>query len=139
MPEEILVVAAQGQSHFGENYIQEALTKIKILAEHKLVWHFIGTIQSNKTADIAKHFDWVHTVEREKIACRLNDQRPDSLPPLNVCIEVNISKEATKSGVTLEELPALAKRVTEMPKLRLRGLMALPSPTIGGCKIKCVN
>lgn len=128
-PEEILAVAEQGQRDFGENYIQEALDKIKVLVDHKLIWHFIGAIQSNKTEDIAKNFDWAHTIEREKIARRLNDQRPDGLPPLNVCIEVNISEEETKSGVTLEELPALAKLISEMPRLRLRGLMALPAPT----------
>lgn len=128
-PEEILAVAAQGQINFGENYIQESLEKVKTLAKHKLIWHFIGAIQSNKTADIAKNFDWVHTVEREKIAQRLNDQRPDDLPPLNVCIEVNISGEDTKSGISLEELPALAKCINDMPRLCLRGLMALPAPT----------
>ena len=128
-PEAILAVAEQGQQDFGENYLQEALEKIKILKEHQLVWHFIGTIQSNKTADIAQNFDWVHTVEREKIARRLNEQRPETLAPLNVCIEVNISGETTKSGVTLEELPGLAKLITAMPKLHLRGLMALPAPT----------
>ena len=128
-PEEIQAVVAQGQRDFGENYVQEALDKIKALADHKLIWHFIGAIQSNKTQLIAKNFDWVHTIEREKIALRLNNERPDNLPRLNVCIQVNISEEETKSGVTLKELPVLVKRISEMPRLRLRGLMALPAPT----------
>ena len=130
-PEEILAAAAGGQRDFGENYLQEAVDKIKVLAEqteHQFIWHFIGTIQSNKTMHIAENFDWVHTIDRAKIAQRLNDQRPENLPPLNVCIEVNLSQESTKSGISLEELPALAKVVSEMPRLRLRGLMSLPAP-----------
>ena len=127
-PEEILAAAAGGQRDFGENYLQEALDKINILAEQKLTWHFIGNIQSNKTAPIAENFDWVHTIDRKKIAQRLNDQRPAHLPSLNVCIEVNLSQENTKSGISLAEIPTLAKSINQMPKLRLRGLMALPAP-----------
>ena len=127
-PEEILAAAAEGQHDFGENYLQEALDKIKVLAEHKLVWHFIGNIQSNKTASIAENFDWVHTIDRQKIAQRLNDQRPEHLPLLNVCIEVNLSQEITKSGISLDEMPALAKYISQTPRLSLRGLMTLPAP-----------
>lgn len=119
---------AQGLSNFGENYLQEALEKIEALADLPLTWHFIGPLQSNKTRPVAQHFDWVHTVDREKIARRLNDQRPDELPPLQVCLQVNISGEASKSGVSLAELPALAAAVQAMPRLKLRGLMAIPAP-----------
>jgi pyridoxal phosphate enzyme (YggS family) len=125
---EIRALAADGQRHFGENYLQEALPKIEELSDLELVWHFIGKIQSNKTDAIAGHFDWVHTLDREKIAARLNDQRLDSQPPLNVCIQVNVSGETTKSGVRPEEVLALAKAVMGYPRLRLRGLMALPAP-----------
>ncbi|QTF92565.1 YggS family pyridoxal phosphate-dependent enzyme [Halomonas sp. BM-2019] len=121
-----------GQREFGENYVQEALEKQAELAElDDIVWHFIGPLQSNKTRDVAEHFAWVHSVDREKIARRLNDQRPDGLPPLEVCLQVNISDEATKSGVSLVELPALAEAVLTMPRLRLRGLMAIPAPAEG--------
>ncbi|AMO54728.1 alanine racemase [Endozoicomonas montiporae] len=118
-----------GQREFGESYLQEALVKIDALSDiHDIVWHFIGPIQSNKTRDIASHFHWVHSVDRLKIAKRLNDQRPDELPPLNICLQVNISGEASKSGVTLDNLEALAKAVAELPNLSLRGLMAIPAP-----------
>ncbi|WP_444985539.1 YggS family pyridoxal phosphate-dependent enzyme [Halomonas mongoliensis] len=118
-----------GQREFGENYVQEALEKQAALADlDGIVWHFIGPLQSNKTRDIAEHFAWVHSVDREKIARRLNDQRPEGLPPLEVCLQVNISDEATKSGASLAELPALAEAVLSMPRLRLRGLMAIPAP-----------
>lgn len=128
-PFEILAVASQGQRRFAENYLQEALPKIQALEAHDLEWHFIGKVQSNKTEEIARYFDWVHTIERERIARRLNDQRPGSLPPLNVCIQVNIDKEPTKSGVLLDELPGLFEAVARYPRLRLRGLMALPAPS----------
>ena len=128
----VLDAMRAGQAAFGENYLQEALDKI---ASVKLaqpqgapVWHFIGPIQSNKTRPIAEHFDWVHTVEREKIAARLSEQRPAGLPDLNICLQVNISGEASKSGVTPAELPALAHAVAQLPRLRLRGLMAIPEP-----------
>jgi hypothetical protein len=125
--QDIARVTAAGISAFGESYLQEAQEKIAALAELNLQWHFIGPIQSNKTQAIASLFDWVHSVEREKIARRLNEQRPTELPPLNICLQVNISGEASKSGVTAEMLPALAQQVKEMPRLRLRGLMAIPA------------
>ncbi|WP_111657879.1 YggS family pyridoxal phosphate-dependent enzyme [Isoalcanivorax indicus] len=115
-----------GAHHFGENYLQEALAKQPALADLPLTWHFIGPIQSNKTRDIAAHFDWVHSVDREKIARRLSDQRPEHLPPLNLCLQVNIDTEASKQGVSLAELPALAEAVATLPRVRLRGLMAIP-------------
>ncbi|MGK5036874.1 YggS family pyridoxal phosphate-dependent enzyme [Janthinobacterium sp. LB3P118] len=126
----VLAAMRAGQSAFGENYLQEALDKIAAvqlaLPQGAPVWHFIGPIQSNKTRPIAEHFDWVHTVEREKIAARLSEQRPAGLPDLNICLQVNISGEASKSGVTPAELPALARAVAQLPRLRLRGLMAIP-------------
>jgi pyridoxal phosphate enzyme (YggS family) len=118
-----------GLNHFGESYLQEALQKIGELRDLPLVWHFIGPIQSNKTAAIAEHFDWVHSIDRAKIARRLSEQRPDHLPSLNVCLQVNISGEETKSGVSLSELPQLANEVLALPHLKLRGLMAIPAPT----------
>jgi len=128
----VLAAAAAGQTAFGENYLQEALDKIAAvrlaLPQAVLAWHFIGPIQSNKTRPIAEHFDWVHTVEREKIAARLSEQRPDGMADLNICLQVNISGEASKSGVSPDDLPALARAVAQLPKLRLRGLMAIPEP-----------
>lgn len=118
-----------GLSEFGESYLQEALEKIGDLNDLDLVWHFIGPIQSNKTRAIASHFHWVHSVDRLKIARRLNAQRPPQLPPLQVCLQVNISGETSKSGVTPEELPQLAQEVSQLPHLQLRGLMAIPSAT----------
>ena len=125
---EILALYRLGQRRFGENYLQEALTKIEELGDYDIEWHFIGPIQSNKTRDIAAHFDWVHSVDRMKIAQRLNDQRPTGLPPLNICLQVNVSDEESKSGCNLEELPQLAREVAALPNLRLRGLMAIPAP-----------
>ena len=128
----VLAAARAGQTAFGENYLQEALDKIAAvklaLPQGALAWHFIGPIQSNKTRPIAEHFDWVHTVEREKIAARLSEQRPAGLPDLNICLQVNISGEASKSGVAPADLPALAHAVAQLPRLRLRGLMAIPEP-----------
>jgi pyridoxal phosphate enzyme (YggS family) len=121
--------AAAGQRDFGENYLQEALAKMDELAGLPLTWHFIGPIQSNKTRPIAERFDWVHSIDREKIARRLAEQRPPGLPPLQVCIEVNVSGEASKSGVAPADLPALAQVITGLPQLKLRGLMAIPEPT----------
>jgi PLP dependent protein len=125
--------AQAGQTAFGENYLQEALAKIAEVEQAGLLleWHFIGPIQSNKTRSIAEHFAWVHSVEREKIAQRLSDQRPESLAPLNVCLQVNISGEASKSGVLPEETEQVAKAIARMPRLRLRGLMAIPEPAEG--------
>jgi len=130
--EAVLEAVAAGQYAFGENYLQEALDKIAAVAAalpgQPIEWHFIGPIQSNKTRPIATSFNWVHTVERLKIAQRLSEQRPDELGPLNICLQVNISGEASKSGVTEEELPELARHVAQLPRLRLRGLMAIPEP-----------
>ena len=120
---------ACGQNAFGENHVQEAVAKITRLAHLPLEWHFIGPIQSNKTRDIAKHFQWVHSLERENIAIRLNSARPAALPPLNVLIQVNVSGQASKSGVAPGGELALARAVTALPQLRLRGLMAIPEPT----------
>jgi len=123
-------LAACGQREFGENYVQEALEKQAALRDLPLVWHFIGPIQSNKTRAIAEHFSWVHSIDRLKIAERLSAQRPAGLPPLQVCIEVNVSGEASKGGVAPAELPALGAAVAALPGLRLRGLMAIPAPTL---------
>ncbi len=127
--EEIRSLAALGQRHFGENYVQEAIDKIADITDIPLIWHFIGPIQKNKTKLIAQHFVWVHSVEREVIATRLNDQRPASLPKLNVCLQINIDNEASKSGITAQQAPALAAKVSAMPNLILRGLMAIPVAT----------
>ena len=130
--EAVLDAVAAGQHAFGENYLQEAVDKIAAVAgalpDAALEWHFIGPIQSNKTRPIASHFHWVHTVERLKIAQRLSEQRPVELGPLNICLQVNISGEASKSGAAPEELMALAHAVAQLPNLRLRGLMAIPEP-----------
>lgn len=128
----IAALAAQGQSDFGENYVQEALTKIAALKTvtangQPLVWHYIGHIQRNKTRDLAEHFDWVHGVDRLIIAERLNDQRPDTLSPLNVCIQVNIDDEASKSGCQPDALPDLVRQISNLRNLRLRGLMIIPA------------
>ena len=120
---------AAGIGDFGENYLQEALEKQAELSELPLIWHFIGPIQSNKTKPIAEHFAWVHSVDRLKIAQRLSEQRPAGLPPLNICLQVNVSAEASKSGCAPAELAALAQAVSQLPNLRLRGLMAIPEPT----------
>jgi pyridoxal phosphate enzyme (YggS family) len=131
-PEAVIEAADAGQHEFGENYVQEALDKIAsvkaLRPDLDLVWHFIGPLQSNKTRLVAEQVDWVHSVDRIKIAQRLSDQRPDSLPPLNICLQVNVSGEVSKSGVAPKELLALAAAVTGMPRLRLRGLMAIPEP-----------
>ncbi len=124
---------AAGQRAFGENYVQEALAKIEALAELRphIEWHLIGPLQSNKTRSVAEQFDWVHSVDRLKIAERLAEQRPTGLPPLNLCLQVNVSGEASKSGVAPAELPALARAVAALPadKVRLRGLMGIPEPS----------
>jgi pyridoxal phosphate enzyme (YggS family) len=120
---------AAGIREFGENYLQEALNKQAQLRDLPLSWHFIGPIQSNKTRAIAENFDWVHSVDRLKIAQRLSEQRPADLAPLNICIQVNVSGEASKSGCTPQDLPALASAIAALPRLKLRGLMAIPEPT----------
>ncbi|HEC73856.1 MAG TPA: YggS family pyridoxal phosphate-dependent enzyme [Methylophaga aminisulfidivorans] len=127
--ERLREVAELGQQRFGENYLQEALEKITALADLNLEWHFIGPIQSNKTRDIANHFDWVHTIDREKIARRLNEQRPTSLEKLNVCIQLNIDDEASKSGIPIADLMPLAEKIEQMENLHLRGIMIIPAPT----------
>ena len=127
--ERIAEAHAAGQRAFGENHAQEAVAKVTALAPLPIEWHFIGPIQSNKTGMIAAHFQWVHSVDREKIAQRLNAARPDGMPPLNVCIQVNVSGEAAKSGVAPGEEAKLADAIARLPRLILRGLMAIPEPT----------
>ena len=117
-----------GQQDFGENYLQEALEKQQQLTALKINWHFIGPIQSNKTKAIANNFSWVHSVERFKIAKRLSEQRPCHLPPLNICLQVNISDEASKSGLSLAELPILVEKIKGLDNICLRGVMAIPAP-----------
>lgn len=128
--DDIRTAFAAGQRAFGENYVQEAISKIEALADLRteIEWHFIGPLQSNKTRPVAEHFDWVHSIDRLKIAQRLSEQRPDTLPPLNVCLQVNVSGEASKSGVPPQDAPALARAIASLPKLRLRGLMSIPEP-----------
>jgi len=116
-----------GQRDFGENYLQEAQQKMSELEDLDICWHFIGAIQSNKTRNIAETFDWAHCIERAKIARRLSDQRPTHLPPLNVCIQVNIDHEDSKAGIDLQQLPELAQEIHELPGIRLRGLMTIPA------------
>ncbi len=129
----VLTAAPAGQRAFGENYVQDAIDKISATRELnpdlQLEWHFIGPIQSNKTRQIAEHFDWVHSVDRLKIAQRLSEQRPSDMPPLQICLQVNVSGEATKSGLEPDALLELARVVNTLPNLRLRGLMAIPEPT----------
>lgn len=127
--ESISAAYAAGLTHMGENYLQEALAKQAQLSHLPLVWHFLGNIQSNKTLEVARHFDWVHAVDRLKIATRLAQQRPAGMPPLNICLQVNISGEASKSGCTPAELPELAQAVEKLDNVRLRGLMVIPQPS----------
>lgn len=128
-PASIRLAAAQGIRCIGENYLQEALKKQAALTDLALEWHFIGPIQSNKTGSLARHFDWVHSVDRVKVARRLDAQRPGDLPPLNICLQVNISAEEGKAGATPGELAALAEVCAGLPRLRLRGVMAIPAVT----------
>ncbi|MGC2518954.1 MAG: YggS family pyridoxal phosphate-dependent enzyme [Burkholderiales bacterium] len=128
-PAAIREAAAAGQRDFGENYVQEGEEKMLALADLALTWHYIGPIQSNKTRSIAEHFDWVHTIDRGKVAGRLSAARAAHLPELQVCIQVNVSGEASKNGIAPEEVAPLAKQVAALPRLRLRGLMAIPEPT----------
>lgn len=131
-PTNAIRIAAEGGQHdFGESYVQEALNKIRELADLALTWHFIGPIQSNKTKDIARHFTWAHSVDRLKIATRLSEQRPATLPPLNICLQVNIDNEASKSGFTPDAIAAAAKHIIQLPNLKLRGLMCIPQPREG--------
>ncbi|WP_133406166.1 YggS family pyridoxal phosphate-dependent enzyme [Parashewanella tropica] len=126
---DIILAYQAGQRAFGENYVQEGVEKITALSQHcpDITWHFIGPLQSNKTKEIAQHFDWMHTLSREKIANRLNEQRPNDKAPLNVCIQVNISGEDSKSGLLIEQVDSLADFIQQCPNLKLRGLMAIPS------------
>jgi len=124
--EDILAAASAGQRDFGENFVQEAIEKIK-KCQHNLTWHFIGHLQSNKTKLVAENFQWVHTIDRMKIAQRLSDQRPKNKPKLNICIEVNINSESQKSGVEPQDLLELAHNIKDLPYIRLRGLMCIPS------------
>lgn len=127
--QEIRTVAAQGQIHFGENYVQESVDKIAEITDIELIWHFIGPIQKNKTKLIAENFSWVHSIDRESVAVRLNNQRPSTLPALNVCLQINIDGEDSKSGITPSEILPLAETIQELPNLTLRGLMAIPTAT----------
>jgi pyridoxal phosphate enzyme (YggS family) len=128
--EDVRAAHAAGQRMFGENYVQESLTKIEALADLRasLEWHFIGPLQSNKTRPVAENFDWVHSVDRLKIAQRLAEQRPAHLPPLNVCLQVNVSGETSKAGVTPTDASDVAHAIAALPQLRLRGLMSIPEP-----------
>lgn len=119
-----------GQRHFGENYLQEALLKQQVLGVFDITWHFIGPIQSNKTKAIATHFAWVHSVDSLTIAQRLSRQRPSYLPPLNICVQVNISAEVSKSGIALAQLADCCQALAALPNIRLRGVMAIPSPEV---------
>ena len=125
--DKVLAIASQGQRDFGENVVQEGLEKVQATAGEGLVWHFIGHLQSNKTRVVAENFDWVHTIDKLKIASRLSRQRPTTLPPLDVCLQVNIDNEPNKSGVSFDELPELAAACATLPNIRLRGLMCLPA------------
>ena len=123
--------AAAGQRDFGENFVQEGVEKAEELAQLGLTWHFIGHLQSNKTRVVSEYFDWVHTIDKLKTARRLSEQRPDDLPPLNVCLQVNVDDEHSKAGIAPAELPELAAACAELPNLRLRGLMCLPEIRTG--------
>ncbi|WP_089952587.1 YggS family pyridoxal phosphate-dependent enzyme [Limnohabitans sp. 2KL-3] len=137
--EAVRAAHAAGQTAFGENYIQEAVDKIVALRDLPLQWHCIGPIQSNKTRLVAEHFDWVHSVDRLKIAQRLSEQRPPHLPPLQVCIQVNVDGGETKSGISPQELPALAQAVAALPRLQLRGLMTIPEPAETDAQMRAVH
>lgn len=127
--EMILTAHEQGQKDFGESYVQEAIDKIEQLEDMDICWHFIGPVQSNKTSKIAQYFDWCQSVDRLKIARRLSNQRPDDKPPLNICIQLNVSHELTKSGTSVNEALELARAIDSLPNLVLRGLMAIPMKT----------
>jgi len=126
--DEIMSAINEGQRHFGENYCQEAIEKIEMIDQPDLIWHFIGPVQSNKTRQIACHFDWVHTVNRIKIAQRLNETRPEDLAPLNICVQVNISGEVSKSGISVDAVNDFINELDQFKRLKVRGLMSLPAP-----------
>jgi len=138
-PEAVRAAHAAGQTAFGENYIQEAVDKMAALRDLPLQWHCIGPIQSNKTKLVAEHFDWVHSIDRLKIAQRLSEQRPPTLAPLQVCIQVNVDGGSTKSGVSPADLPALAQAVAALPHLQLRGLMTIPEPAETEAQMRAVH
>lgn len=127
--EAVRQAAACGQRAFGESYVQEAIAKLAVLGDLGLEWHFIGPLQSNKTRPVAESFAWVHGIDRLKLAERLSQQRPPGMPPLQVCVQVNVSNEASKSGCTIDEAPVLCRAVAALPNLKLRGLMAIPEPS----------
>ena len=127
--EQLAILHRAGQVHFGENYLLEALDKQALLSDLPLIWHFIGPIQSNKTRAIAENFSWVHSVDRLKIAKRLSEQRPNGLPPLNICLQVNISNETNKAGCSAAECPALLAQIASLENIKVRGLMAIPKAT----------
>ncbi len=127
-PDEIMAAYTSGQRRFGESYIQEAISKIDQLRETDIEWHFIGRVQSNKTRAIAEKFDWVHSIDKLKHAQRLNDQRPDTMPPMNICLQINVDNEESKGGVRPEDAKELIRKIKQLPRIRLRGFMTLPSP-----------
>lgn len=129
-PEAVRIAYSAGQTAFGENHLQEALAKMDALADLPLEWHFIGPVQSNKTRSIATRFDWVHSIDRIKVARRLDEQRPSDLPPIKACIQINVSDEPSKSGIRFDELADFAREISTLPRLELRGLMAIPEPTV---------
>ena len=135
--DDILALAQLGVSDYGENYVQEAQAKIGRLNGQSLTWHFIGPVQSNKTRGIAECFDWVHSVDRIRVADRLNSSRSASLPPLNICIQVNVDAESTKSGIDPDEVEQLAEQLLPLSRLRLRGLMAMPAPATDFARQRC--
>ena len=124
----VRAAATEGLTEFGESYVQEALGKIEALKDLPLIWHFVGSIQTNKTRDIAENFAWAHSIDRRRIAARLSAQRPFHAPPLNICLQVNLGAEASKGGVPPSQVPALAEEVGSLPRLALRGLMCIPPP-----------
>lgn len=138
-PEAVREAHDAGQRVFGENYIQEAVEKIALLRELPLQWHCIGPVQSNKTRLVAAHFDWIHTIDRLKIAQRLSEQRPPELAPLQVCIQVNIDGGSTKAGAAPKDVPALAAEIRLLPRLQLRGLMTIPEPADGFAAQRAVH
>jgi PLP dependent protein len=138
-PDAVREAHACGQTAFGENYIQEAVEKIELLRDLPLQWHCIGPIQSNKTRLVATHFAWVHTIDRLKIAQRLSQQRPESMPPLQVCVQVNIDGAPTKAGVAPQDVAALARELAALPRLQLRGLMTIPEPAADFAAQKAVH
>jgi len=127
--DEIMMAINEGQQHFGENYCQEAIEKIETINQADIIWHFIGPIQSNKTKQIADHFDWAHTLDRIKIARRIDEARPESKIPLNICVQINISGEVSKSGIAIDDAEDFINELQQFKQLKVRGLMSLPAPT----------